>query len=209
MENSTAPTKGNLINAKKSLSLARVGYELMDKKRNILVREMMTLIDRANELQDKIDYAYSDAYKALQRANITLGFCKDLAQSVPEERGLSLNYRSVMGVELPQLSLKNDDKLHLHYGLNVSNIALDEVYSKFHQVKILTTNLAEIESSVYRLAIAIKKSQKRANALQNIIIPRLESQISNITEALEEKDREEFTRMKVIKKQNSNNKRSI
>ncbi len=188
------------------MSLAKVGYELMDKKRNILVREMMALIDKANELQSEIDDAYSSAYTALQKANITLGFCKDIAESVPEEKNLKLKYRSVMGVELPEVTLEGDLSLKLHYGLNVSNCALDEAYSRFHRVKILTAQLAEIENSVYRLANAIKKSQKRANALENIIIPRFNDQIKYISESLEEKEREDFTRLKVIKRSaNKNN----
>lgn len=203
MDNHTVPTKGNLLNAKKSLSLAKVGYELMDKKRNILVREMMSLIDKANVLQDKIDSAYSDAYIALQKANITLGFCTDIARSIPEENGLSVKYRSVMGVELPTVTLTGNTDAHLHYGLNVSNSDLDEAYFKFHQVKLLTVDLVEIENSVYRLAIAIKKAQKRANALKNIIIPKFEQQIDYISDVLEENEREEFTRMKVIKSSSS------
>ena len=65
----TVPTKGNLMNTKKSLALAKNGYELLDRKRNILIREMMTLIDHANAIQQKIDDAYAEAYTALQTAN--------------------------------------------------------------------------------------------------------------------------------------------
>lgn len=64
------PTKGNLINTKKSLALAKVGFELLDRKRNIIVREMMTLIDRASAIQSRIDSTYARAYLALQRANV-------------------------------------------------------------------------------------------------------------------------------------------
>ena len=195
-----APTKGNLLSIKKSLSLAKVGYELMDKKRNILIREMMQLIDRANELQGKIDNAYSEAYAALQSANITLGFCRDISMSVPEEKSLTLNYRSVMGVELPIVGIHCEQAPTLHYGLGSTNATLDKAYNKFLEVKLLTTQLAEIENSVYRLATAIKKTQKRANALSNIIIPRFEEQIDFITDALEEKEREEFSRLKLLKK---------
>ena len=83
------PTKGNLMAAKRSRSLAQTGYELMDRKRNILVREMMQLIDRAAVIQDEIATAYSTAYKALQRANITLGVVGEFAKTVPVETGLS------------------------------------------------------------------------------------------------------------------------
>lgn len=194
-------TKGNLINTKKSLELAKTGYELMDKKRNILIREMMTLIDHANAIQDKIDNAYSEAYYSLQTANITLGFCSDLTGAIPVDNSLQLSYRSVMGVEIPIVSIEKDEHPPLNYGLYSTNSALDNAYLRFVQVKHLTAELAEVENSVYRLADAIKKTQKRANALKNIMIPKFEATLKFITDALDEKDREEFSRMKVIKKQ--------
>ena len=196
------PTKGNLMAYKKSLTLARTGYELLDKKRNILVREMMTLIDRATEIQTKIDVTYSQAYLALQRANITLGYIDDLAKTVPEDNSLKLSYRSVMGVEIPIVTIDEDSQENgLFFGLDVTNSAFDEAYMRFREVKRLTADLAEVENSVYRLADSIKKTQKRANALKNMMIPRFEETVKFITDALEEKDREEFSRLKVIKAQ--------
>ena len=195
------PTKGNLMNTKKSLSLAKNGYELLDKKRNILIREMMTLIEHANASQQKIDTAYEEAYIALQTANVTNGFCEDISNSIPVEDTLELDSRSVMGVEIPLLSVgERPQHDFLHYGLRNTNSAIDKVYMKFSEVKYLTVELAEIENSVYRLADAIKKTQKRANALKNIMIPKFEETVKFITDALDEKDREEFSRLKVIKK---------
>ena len=68
MDPNTFPTKGNLILAKNSLKLSRQGYELMDKKRNILIREMMELIDQAKDIQTQIDVTFRTAYTALQKA---------------------------------------------------------------------------------------------------------------------------------------------
>lgn len=194
------PTKANLMNAKKSLELAKLGYDLMDRKRNILIREMMLLIDTAGEVQQKIDSTYSQAYAALQKANITLGMCEEFAGATPIDNGLKIDYRSVMGVELPTVQLE-DSQLDLRYGWSDTNSQLDEAYLRFDEVKKLTARLAEVESSVYKLANAIKKTQKRANALSNIIIPQFQETIKYITEALEEKEREDFSRLKVIKKQ--------
>ncbi len=201
MSNQIAPTKGNLINTKKSLQLSKVGFELLDRKRNILIREMMMLIDRANEIQSKIDKAFSDAYLSLQNANITLGFCDEISMSMPIDDSIKLDYRSVMGVEIPIMTIDKSGKNELHYGMASSNAALDEAQMKFLNVKTLTVELAEIENSVYRLADAIKKTQKRANALKNIMIPKFESDVKFITDALDEKEREEFSRLKVIKRQ--------
>lgn len=197
----SVPTKGNLITTKKSLELAKVGFELLDRKRNILVREMMALIDHATTIQNKIDSTYSQAYLALQKANITLGICDELSSTVPVDKSLALSYRSVMGVEIPIVSIEENRELSIPFGLYSSNSVLDEAYLRFIEVKQLTAELAEVENSVYRLADSIKKTQKRANALKNIMIPRFESTVKFIADALEEKDREEFSRLKVIKKQ--------
>lgn len=194
------PTKSNLISTRKSLSLAKLGYELMDRKRNILVREMMALIDKANEIQGSIDTLYASAYVALQRANVTLG-CGEAAQTIPIDESVELDARSVMGVEIPIVRIGSSDDKKLHYGLYCTNSQLDEAYLLFDKVKHLTAELAQVENSVYRLAGAIKKTQKRANALHNIMIPQFESTIKFINEALEEKEREDFSRLKAIKSQ--------
>lgn len=199
MLNQIAPTKGNLIATKKSFSLSKLGFELLDRKRNILVREMMALIDRAEEIQNEIDSTYSKAFMTLRKANIALGICDELSQAVPVEEGLSLSFRSVMGVEIPIVQFNERDNTDIPFGLYSSNSDLDKAYSCFREVRRLTANLAEVETSVYLLAGAIKKTQKRANALKNIMIPKFESMIKSITDALEEKEREEFSRLKVIK----------
>lgn len=206
MSNQVVPTKGNLLATKKSLELSLTGFDLLDRKRNILVREMMALIDRASSIQSKIDQAYADAYALLQRANITLGISNEMAQTVPIENGLNIAYRSVMGVEIPMVSLEKQETIPAPFGLHSSNILLDQAYEKFMDAKHLTAELAEVENSVYRLADAVKKTQKRANALKNIMIPRFETTVKMISDALEEKDREEFSRLKVIKNRRRTNR---
>ena len=141
------PTKGNLMLAKNSLALANQGYELMDKKRNILLKELMGLIDEAKGIQEEIDSTFTQAYACLQRANIEMGISRvqEFAFTVPIEDSIRIQTRSIMGTE-------------------------------------------------------IKKTQKRANALKNITIPMYTNLVYNINNALEEKEREEFTRLKVIKR---------
>ncbi len=194
------PTKGSLMALQKSLELSTLGYDLMDRKRNILIRELMELIDKAKALRGQIGEAYRKAYTALQEATVTLGVERVLeaAQAVEVDDGLTIQYRSVMGVELPTVKLE-ETLPRLSYGVDSSNSRLDEAYLCFCQVKQLTATLAEVETSVQRLAVAIRKTQRRANALEHIVIPRDQEAIRFISDALEEKEREEFSRMKVIK----------
>lgn len=201
MNPNTFPTKGNLILAKNSLALARQGYGLMDKKRNILIKELMTLIDQAKDIQSEIDSTFTAAYAALQQANIELGisYVQEISYSVPLDKGVKVKSRSIMGTEIP-LVQHDPAPMELTYAYYNTRESLDKARSHFEKVKILTIKLSMIENSAYRLANNIKKTQKRANALKNITIPTYESLTKNITNSLEEKEREEFTRLKVIKR---------
>ncbi len=201
MDLSTVPTKGNLMQVKNSLDLSRMGYDLMDRKRNILIREMMTLIDEAKDLQSQIDTTFRQAYAALQKANLEMGIklVEDIANTVPIEDSIRIKTRSVMGTEIPLVE-SDVRPSRPTYSYMSGKYSLDEARAAFDKVKSLTIELSMIENSAIRLAANIKKTQKRANALQNITIPRYEGLVKEITEALEEKDREEFTRLKVIKR---------
>ena len=204
MNLNTFPTKGNIIAANHSLALARQGYGLTDKKRNILIRELMQLIDKAKEIQSEIDSTYRLAYKALEQANIELGidYVNELATAVPIDDGIIIKTRSVMGTEIPLVQYREED-IKLSYAFYNTRECLDNARMHFKKVKDLTIKLSMIENSAYRLASNISKTQKRANALKNITIPRYETISKSITNALEEKEREEFTRLKVIKRMQS------
>ena len=192
------PTKGNLMLAKNAL--ARQGYDLMDKKRNVLLKELMALIDEAKEIQEQIDSTFTKAYACLQRANIEHGISKvqQLAFTVPIEESIRIQTRSIMGTEIPHV--KYDEKENnLTYSFSTTSESIDIAREAFREVKDLTIKLSMVENSAYRLASNIKKTQKRANALKNITIPMYTNLVHNINNALEEKEREEFTRLKVIK----------
>ena len=200
-------TKGNLISTQRSLALAKTGYELMDKKRNMLIREMMLLVDKATSIQSEIDKVFSEAYASLIEANLSSGVIQSIAEAVPVENGVRIRTKSVMGVEVPLVTLEEKREETVPYGLMETDAALDNAYSKFERVKELCVTLSEIENSVYRLAIAIKKTQRRANSLKNIVIPRQEATVKFIVNTLEEKEREEFSRMKIIKNRKDAEKR--
>ncbi|WP_434309763.1 V-type ATP synthase subunit D [Hominifimenecus sp. rT4P-3] len=204
MDPNTFPTKGNLIQAKNSLALSRQGFELMDKKRNILIRELMELIDQAKDIQSQIDVTFRTAYGALQKANMVLGinFIQQISFTVPVEDSIRVKTRSVMGTEIPLVESEPSTNVPT-YAYYSTKAVLDEAKAAFEKVKELTVRLSMVENAAYRLAVSIKKTQKRANALKNITIPKYEQLTKDITNALEEREREEFTRLKVIKRMKS------
>ena len=205
MDTRTFPTKGNLLLAKNSLALSKLGYDLMDRKRNILVRELMNIISEARSIQDEIDATFTYAYQCLQKANIEHGISNvaGLAYTVPIEDSIVIQTRSIMGTEIPHVKYTPGSKFPT-YSFSTTKESIDMAGEAFRRVKDLTVKLSMVENSAYRLATSIKKTQKRVNALQNITIPMYNNLVYSISNALEEKEREEFTRLKVIKKRKGN-----
>jgi len=208
LDPNTFPTKGNLILAKNSLALSRQGFDLMDKKRNILIRELMGLIEQAKDIQSQIDITFRTAYAALQKANMEMGISnvRSISHIIPIEDSIRIKTRSIMGTEIPLVELKPQTTVPT-YAFYSTRQSLDEARIAFERVKELTVHLSAVENSAYRLAANIRKTQKRANALKNITIPHYEQLTKDITNALEEKEREEFTRLKVIKRQKNKKKK--
>ncbi|AMC94584.1 ATPase [Erysipelothrix larvae] len=196
-------TKSNLIASRESLRLAKLGYDLMDRKRVILMQELSQMMDDVKTLRTVIDEAYDDAYYSLQNANISIGSftTRAIASQVTVDDGVEIVYRSVMGIEIPKVHLNKTISNEPQFRVQGTDSHLDEAFMRFNIVKSYTVKLAELDNGMYRLAKAIEKSRKRANALAYIVIPNLESEIKMISEALEEKEREDFIRMKLVKSQ--------
>ena len=135
MNLNTFPTKGNLILAKNSLALAKQGYELMDKKRNILIRELMELIDKASSIQSEIDSTYTAAYAALQQANIQLGIStvQDIASSVAPEESITIKTRSIMGTEIPLVGYTPQASSKPAYAFYGTKESLDVARQRFER----------------------------------------------------------------------------
>ena len=167
---------------------------------------MMDLIDQAKDLQSQIDETFRTAYAALQKANMEIGiaFVDQISHTVPVEDSIRIKTRSVMGTEIPLVEYDKKAGNTPTYAYYSTKLSLDEAKAAFERVKELSIQLSMIENAAIRLATNIKKTQKRANALKNITIPRYETLTRDITNALEEKEREEFTRLKVIKRMKQN-----
>ncbi len=204
MKNKLAPTKANLMKSKGMLSFSKKGYDLLDKKRNVLIREVMGLVSRAENVQELISSIFENAYESLEYTNIIIGtnVVNELSSSVSKQEDYKILLKSVMGVEIPKVIYKKEN-LHPSHGLFRTNATFDNALKDFTEVKYLIYELAEIETTVYKLAMEIKKTQKRANGLEKVQIPRYTAIVKDIENALEEKEREDFFRLKKVKEKNN------
>lgn len=123
----------------------------MDKKRNILLRELMGLIEKAKSIQSEIDTTFQTAYKALQKANIELGirFVEETADSIPVETSVKIKVRSIMGTEIPLVEYDTAAPEKPLYSFYSTSDSLDEACRAFQKVKELTLELSMVETSAY------------------------------------------------------------
>lgn len=200
MATKVIPTKANLMAAKASLELAKKGYELLDKKRVVLIKEMMDLNKKAADLQQIIEDTFSKTYTALTDATVSMGTeaFYEVSKSIAHEKEFEIVSSSVMGVEIPVIKYEKEP-LKTEYSLHRTTTAFDVASLDVNNLKYLIYELAEVESSVFRLAFEIKKTVKRANALDKKQIPKYERIVKEIEDTLAEKEREDFFRMKKVK----------
>ena len=191
-----------LIKLKKTIILAKQGQELLEKKKYILMKEVEKYISKRVQIEDEFKEQYEKAFYMLQNANVDIGINKvsSIAHNIGVDETLDIKYKTVMGVEIPIVDYKQREKPELTFGLLGTTINLDEAIIEFQKLKKILIDLAEIEVTVKRLNDSIVKVQKRSNSLKDIVIPNYEKQEKRIQETLDERDREEFTRMKMIKK---------
>lgn len=194
------PTKANLMKSKSLLAFSKQGYQLLDKKRTVLIREMMSMMEEVETLQKDIDEVFTEVYEALKHANITMGTNAviETALSIPKDEDISILNKSVMNVELPTIKQTKRGSSP-SYGFYRTNSAVDITVTKMKDVQQLLYRLAEVENAVFRLAEEIRKTSKRANALDKIQIPKYSELTKWIEDSLEEKEREDFFRLKRVK----------
>ena len=197
---SIAPTRSNLIRVKKDLQFAREGYEILDRKREVLTTELVRVAHEAEAKQKEVWDLLDKAYRALEQARLTLGsdHVEWAALAANKSVEVSLKYRGIMGVAIPVIEAQGEPPVRL-YSPDGTNAALDEATATFREALLRVPDLSMLITTVWRLAGELRKTQRRVNALQHIFIPNYEATVAFIVSTLEEREREETFRLKWLK----------
>ena len=196
-------TRMELLRLKRKKSLAVKGHKLLKQKRDALISEFFKLMDELKESAKKTEEVLAKAYKSLILAQGLSGYneVKLAADSNRNKLDLKGDTRTIMGVKVPRLGYEEVKGGGRGYSLLSSSVELDQAATDFEDsLKVLIT-LAELQATAEKLADEIKKTKRKVNSLEQIVIPRIEDDIAMITMRLEEMERENFARLKVIKAQ--------
>ena len=195
------PTKIELIRLRRSLKVSETIHKILEDKRDVLLRRLDEMIDKASKARDETWNPLSDAYLALYNAYLKMGAIgvESTATTTPTSTDVEVNVRRVVDVDIPTLEIKTQD-VGLTYGFADTSSALDAATRMMRSALPAITKAAELENAIFRLASELEKTQRLMNALEYIIIPGYVESIRYISSTLEEREREEFVKLKHVKR---------
>ena len=198
------PTRMELLNLKDRAKLSTTGHSLLKEKRDALIKEFFEILDRVQGSRDEVEKKLAIAYAELNKAQIDMGdmAVKRAALSVRESIELDISSRSIMGVSVPVVKSKSthNDVISRGYGFAGTSANLDIAAKEFEESIKIIIELGEIEKTIIMLAKEVEATKRRVNALEHVMIPRINNTISFIEMRLEEMEREQFVQLKVIKR---------
>jgi V/A-type H+-transporting ATPase subunit D len=197
------PTRMELLSLKNRTKLAVKGHGLLKEKRDALIKEFFDILDRVKGVREAAERSLKEANEALLEAQIAMGdlAVKKASLSVKESIDVDIKSRSVMGVSVPVTNVKMEERSIIDRGYSFSDttIQLDEAAKKFEESIKFLIELGEVEKTIFLLAEEIEATKRRVNALEHIMIPRFENTEKYIDMRLQEMERENFVRLKMIR----------
>lgn len=199
------PTRSELLKCKSSRGLADQGMNLLKRKRDALLREFMPIIDETMRLSLRLERVAMEAQFELSMAKAKEGgpVIRSASYASSGEALVDITGTHVMGVPIPVIRKGSSSMRPLTkrgYGITGVTSRVDGVADKFEEIIDVIIESADIETRLKRLGEELRKTNRRVNALENIVIPEYIEQIKFINMSLEERAREDIFRLKKVKK---------
>jgi len=194
------PTKSSLLSLKRQLAFAEEGYDLLEQKRQILIFELMSRLNRAREAEQRVTDGMKRAHAALREAMLDIGSdaLDRAAGGVRMDHRVDVTSQHLMGMKIPRVTA-TIEPAGPQFGLSGTSASTDVAMRRFVEALPLLAEMAELENAVLRLARELRKTQRRCNALSKIFIPNYLETMAYITATLEERERESFIILKMIR----------
>lgn len=201
--NNVAATKANLIKAKEELSLLEGGYDILDKKRKALIGAYDSKIKERNELNEIVNETIKQVSHNFKKVLVSIGESDldSISKTVPIDNSISLKIDKFMQTEISEIHFE-DVKLNLSYSFYETNAGFDKAILSFNKLRSKIFKLAELDTTIKSLDREIKKTSKKVNSLDKVQIPKYKEMIKTISQSIEEKEREEFSKTKIVKENN-------
>jgi V/A-type H+-transporting ATPase subunit D len=191
-----------LLELRRELDQAIQGHAILERKRETLLRELWDLFSEVKHTEREVRERFALAYKVQREARLAMGMdAMRFAGLAPAAKTkYSVDVRSVMGVSLPLVNMRVEP-LPFPYSPAGISAVFDELRTRWIEAGQILGSWTEISGSVWRVAAELERTQRRVNALENLLIPKYQASIQRIQVVLDEQERESFMRTKRVKDQ--------
>jgi V/A-type H+-transporting ATPase subunit D len=184
------------------MQVAKMVHKILDDKREVLLKKIDEMIEEANKAREDIWTPLGEIYSSVYQAYMSLGTTtlESVSDSTPSVMEVDVNVRRIVDVKIPTLQVKTrEGGQSLSYGFVETNASVDKAAKLIKNMLPGVCKAAEYENAIFSLAKELERTQKLINALEYVIIPQYQDAISFIKATLEEREREEFVRLKKVK----------
>lgn len=199
------PTRMELIKTKERIILARKGHKLLKQKRDALILEFFKILKKAKDLRGELAQKMAKGYRSLAVAQLyhTVQQLEKVSLDLRKDIDLDIEVKNVMGVKIPTINAEMEHKKFIRlpgYSVAGTSAKIDNAVEEFDEILGMVIKLAETETAIKRLILEIEKTKRRVNALEFVLIPRLDEQKTMISFRLDEMERDSFVSLKSIKR---------
>ncbi|MCH6571055.1 MAG: V-type ATP synthase subunit D [Thaumarchaeota archaeon] len=195
------PTRLEYLRAKKRIKIAQKGLKLLKLKRQALILEFFSISKSSAKLRGELNSELIKGYQSIRMAEMLDGEMRleNEAMKIPQLKKLLITPKNVMGVKIPRLEGGTREQALTEYLLEIP-VSISEAMKAFQEIHKIVLDVAEKETTLRKLLNEIEKTKRKANAIENVFIPRLEAAVKFILFRLGEIERETFTMLKTVKR---------
>ncbi len=195
------PTRLVLLQTRRRIGLAKRGLNLLKLKRSALIAEFFDLSKEAMRLRGDLAQRVARGYEAIRVAEIMEGTTRleNISLLLPEIAPIGVSTKNVMGVKTPQVQRGAYAPVSSAALLDLPT-SIHEAIHHFQGIYQVVLDIAEKENALRRLLLEIEKTKRRASAIENVLIPRLQDTVRYIKFRFDEMERDSFSMLKTVKR---------
>ena len=195
------PTRMEYLRTMRRIAVSRKGLKLLKLKRSALILEFFNLSKTLADMRSGLQSKLVKGYEGIHATEMFVGPLRLEYESmrIPRIHELTLKSKNVMGVRIPEITSQVSGSAGQEYLLEIP-AAVSQAIKSFESLHRMVLDVAEKESALRKLLMEIEKVKRRSNAIENVLIPRLQANARYIKFRFDEMERESFTKLKTVKR---------
>jgi V/A-type H+/Na+-transporting ATPase subunit D len=203
------PTRMEYLRTIRRIAISKKGLKLLKLKRSALILEFFNMSKEVANLRSDLQEKLAKGYDGIHSSEMFVGPLRLEYESmrIPHIHDLTLKSKNIMGVRIPEVTSVSSGTAGQEYLLEIP-ASINQAVKSFQEVHQMVLDVAEKETALRKLLLEIEKTKRRSNAIENVLIPRLQANARYIKFRFDEMERESFTKLKTVKRKMNQREKS-